>query len=119
MDLGFNDVWGGDSPTDAQGLRPLAWSDLCARLVAAQDLRREVQALAGVPMVTGGAPASFHRPAAQLLRDIVIPPGTTDREEGVNLSPSGNGKDDDGTPWSHTVTSRKSPTDSPSRREKP
>ncbi|WP_225207423.1 hypothetical protein [Novosphingobium huizhouense] len=119
MDLGFNDVWGGEAAVDAQRLRPLAWADLCARLVAAQDLRREMQPERDRPALDAAAPASFHRPAAQLLRDIAIPAATAIRERSVNLSPSGNGKDDGGTPWSHTVTGRTPPTDRPSRREKP
>ena len=119
MDLGFNDVWGGEVAADAQRLKPLAWADLCARLVAAQDLRREVGFKPETLPIGDDAKASFHQPAAQLLRDIATGTQTSIREEVVNLYPSGNGKDDDGTPWSHTVTSRKSPTDSPSRREKP
>jgi hypothetical protein len=46
MELDSPAGWGSSAPVAGQGLRPLDWPGLCARLAAAQHLRR---ALAGVP----------------------------------------------------------------------
>jgi hypothetical protein len=82
----------GDS---SHGLRPLGWSELCARLVAAHDTRC---VLAGTFAVAGvgpgrlpepGAPgqqASFHSSAAALLRSV-----ETQTETSVNPASSANG----------------------------
>jgi len=70
MDMGFSDSRPFDPGDGGTGLRPLGWRELCARLVAAQDLRRD-QADRTDRAVTGAvAPAlvgSFHRGAARML----------------------------------------------------
>jgi hypothetical protein len=71
-------------------LRPLGWHELCARLVAAQDLRKAVkQALPGSTTLQGGA--SFHGLAARLLT------GGENVETPVNPTRSTNGKAEGGT----------------------
>jgi hypothetical protein len=100
MNMAFSDsrpIEGGDV---ASALRPLAWGELCARLAAAQDLRRH-QAVAGRRGGVGGdAPAgSFHSGAARMLAQH-------DRaQDFVNLTSSINRKDTGGTP----VVSRETP----------
>ena len=94
MDMGFGETWriSGDS---AQALKRFGWADLCAQLVAAQDLRRD----AGRRPVNGAggfaglsATGSFdHRAAALLAHD------ERDAEDAVNLTPSADGKPADST----------------------
>jgi hypothetical protein len=70
MDMAFPDSLALDSHDVAVAMRPLGWSELCARLVAAQDLRR-LQARANVSGARGtdaSPPAgSFHGAAAHML----------------------------------------------------
>lgn len=68
MNMAFPDSRGFDAGATTPGLRPLAWSELCARLVAAQDLRRIRAHSEGYPP-RDAAPAlgSFHGGAAHLL----------------------------------------------------
>ncbi|MEO0031311.1 MAG: hypothetical protein RIS94_1069 [Pseudomonadota bacterium] len=94
MDMGFNESWPlhGDAGTGAEGLRPLAWSDLCARLSAAQDLRREEERLATQARLGGRqAGGSFHLSAALWLRRDESNHGE-EAEADVNPMPSANGK---------------------------
>lgn len=116
MELGFNDQFGVESGEERLGLRPLGWSELCARVAAAQDLRREVLS-AGTG--ADGSGASFHRPAARLLQDIVHSTENGKSEDPVNHYLSGIGKGD-GATARHTpnVAAQMSPS-SPSQREKP
>ena len=55
------------------GLRPLEWRELCARLAAARDFREAVAIEERLgesePGNVGRPVASFHRPAALLLAD--------------------------------------------------
>ena len=107
MEMGFTDsrpLAPGDS---SHGLRPLGWSELCARLVAAHDTRQ----VFGGP-VTGSMPgpglgpssgegtspagshagkSSFHQSAAVLLQTIEM-----ELKAPVNPSPSVNGNDVEG-----------------------
>jgi hypothetical protein len=92
MDMQFDTFWtpGVDSN---RALRPFGWSELCARLVAAQDTRRE--ALSGFACESAAqsdsAGGSFHSLAATLLsRDEAIEP--SEAEDVVNPMPSANGK---------------------------
>jgi len=68
MDMGLNDFRGFDAPGRESAveaaLRPLGWSELCARLVAAQDYRRGLAG--GDRAMIGGRPArpSLAGPAA-------------------------------------------------------
>lgn len=68
----------------AQDLRAIGWTELCARLVAAQDLRRAFGA--GTDRRVTAAAGSFHLAAARALA----------RQRGgegpVNPNPSGDGK---------------------------
>jgi hypothetical protein len=68
MNMAFSDSRTFDTGDGTQALRPLAWGELCARLVAAQDLRR-LQTGTGQPRATGARlpPGSFHGGAAQML----------------------------------------------------
>ncbi|MCW1382343.1 hypothetical protein OLX02_05865 [Novosphingobium sp. KCTC 2891] len=119
MDMGFTDLWGIDLDEARRDLRPLGWSELCARLAAAQDLRRAVSAqrLAAAP--GGGRGASFHRSAARLLQAAVNPAENAEYEDRINLYHSGIGKGG-GRTFMNTPNSvsRPSPV-SLSRREKP
>ena len=77
MNMAFPDSRAFDTGDGAQTLRPLAWSELCARLVAAQDLRRHRQGQGqGQDNHAASAPGtppdglhggSFHGAAAQML----------------------------------------------------
>ena len=97
MDMGLTDSRAFDANDVETALRPLGWGELCARLVAAQDLRR-VQAPDRSGFPTGRdsgdfAPdsGSFHRVAALMLDSI-------GRREGfVNRTSSSSGKDSQGT----------------------
>jgi hypothetical protein len=101
MDMGFSDSRSFDPSDGAVGLRPLGWSELCARLVAAQDLRRQADR-AGRAVTGGLAPAavgSFHRGAAHMLEHH----GPV--QDFVNSTSSGSGKGNQGK----TVASKHSP----------
>ncbi|WP_157083081.1 hypothetical protein [Novosphingobium lentum] len=74
MEMGFTEYDSRLSGESAQDLRPFGWSELCARLVAAQDLRRLIAIDAtGHTNTTGRRPrrqpgqASFHRNTARLI----------------------------------------------------
>ena len=102
MDMGFSDSRSFDASDVAPGLRPLGWSELCARLVAAQDLRRHQAGSAGRVAAGAGALApagSFHRLAARMLEQHVA------AQDFVNSTSSVYGKDNQGTP----VVSRENP----------
>ena len=87
------------------GLRPLGWSELCARLVAAHDTRsvlegRTISPTAGpisanshcgITDSHGAAGFSFHESAAALLRSVEL-----DAEALVNPASSANGNDAEG-----------------------
>ncbi len=119
MDLGFLDVWGGESD-ERRGLRPLGWSELCARLVAAQDLRRAVRPPVAPPASRPGVEvASFHRPAARMLLDVASMGGDAGSERPVNYLHSEIGKADSGKPDSIQEAPRLIPSERPTRREKP
>lgn len=65
MDMSFNDP-GSFAPADVgTGLRPLAWHDLCARIAAAQDLRRAFGQLENAGEAV--SPGSFHGKAARII----------------------------------------------------
>lgn len=105
MEMRFSDSWPqvpGDSP---RGLRPLGWSELCARLVAAHDTRGVLPGTAaGLVMASsagsgggatgphGGMGSSFHESAAVLLRSVEM-----EAEGLVNPASSANGNDVAGT----------------------
>ena len=116
MELGFNDQFGVESGEEQRGLRPLGWSELCARVAAAQDLRREI--LNAGTCVDGGG-ASFHRPAARLLQDIVHSTENGTYEDPVNLYLSGIGKGGGATARHVPNAAAQMSPSSPSPREKP
>jgi len=84
MELAFHISRTADSVESVQDLRAIGWSELCARLVAAQDLRRTFDACPadGASAVAG----SFHRAAARALAR------QRECEGPVNPNPSGDGK---------------------------
>lgn len=97
MEMRFTDSRPLEPGDSSRGLRPLGWSELCARLVAAHDTRR---VLAG-PFAGAGAAlkpdaqeqqASFHSSAAALLRSVEAQSETT-----VNPASSPNGNGERGT----------------------
>lgn len=65
MEMVFHVNRPADSAESAQELRAFGWTELCARLVAAQDLRRVIAEGDGERM--GGVAGSFHRAAARAL----------------------------------------------------
>jgi hypothetical protein len=91
MDMGFIDsqpIGGHDS---GEKLRPLGWSELCARLSTAQAARRVLGqgydgTVASPERLSGG---SFHYPSA-----IKMLLATCNDESTVNPIPSVNGKDE-------------------------
>ncbi len=115
MEMGFNDYRAFDAHDVEAALRPLGWSELCARLVAAQDYRRALAApdgpavsrngssqlrLAPAPDVqTDAAPGSFHSGTARMLEHF---------EKGnraINPDSSTYGKDKEGTQGDSRQTS--------------
>lgn len=96
MDLGFSDSRGFAPSDSAGGLRPLGWGELCARLAAAQDLRR-----AGLAVATAAteqaSTASFHQASAILLRGEAGPRQVEQAEGHVNPIVSANGNHGHGT----------------------
>lgn len=107
MDMSFNDfsAFGtlDDPGESAAALRPLGWSELCARLIAARDLRRD-QAVRSVQTSDSGKAhgrlsGSFHRGAAGLMQHRVT------GKHLVNPSYSTYGKDHQGiTVGSHPTS---------------
>jgi hypothetical protein len=111
MEMEFTDSRPLEPGDSGQGLRPLEWSELCARLMAAHDLRGvlggpvqgPVQGLAQLRRGHTNQPSgqhdghgcSFHHPAAVLLQTI-----TTDSKASVNPAPSANRNDAGGRAWS-------------------
>lgn len=102
MEMGFTDSWLLEQGDSRRALRPLGWSELCARLVAAHDMRRAL-----APAVTSAIPSpgpgqhislavrktgsecSFHDSAARMLQNIggepkvpVNPASSTNRNDG-------------------------------------
>ena len=69
---------------DGEGLAPLEWAGLCARLAAAQDLRREFDR--GARSARAGAAASFSPSPARLLL------GSARLAPAVNHEPLADGK---------------------------
>lgn len=84
MDMVFHASRTADSVDSAQELRAIGWTELCARLVAAQDLRRafDGRATERASAVAG----SFDRAAARALAH------QRESERPVNPNPSGDGK---------------------------
>lgn len=117
MDMGFTDVWG-DGTDEKRGLRPLGWAELCARLIAAQDLRRAVRPPGASPPGLAGA-ASFHRPAAEMLLDVASMGSAGAGKRPINQWHSEIGKADSGTLQSLPEASPTVPPDCPTRRENP
>ena len=105
MEMGFTDSRPLVPSDSSQGLRPFGWSELCARLVAAHDTRRELSSplpglglqldlrqSAGVSGPTAGQGCSFHDSAALLIRNFGVEPKVP-----VNPASSTNGNDAEGT----------------------
>jgi hypothetical protein len=122
MDMSFTDSRAFDAAEPDTVPRPLGWSELCARLVAAQDLRRQRDnakgqpALRSVPgrrqgsgaaMGVGTAPGSFHPGTARMLSD------NDKSKPDVNPTYSTYGKDNQGKP----VDSRKTSLTAPAERQ--
>lgn len=99
MDMEFTTSRAFKANDSAQELRPLGWSELCARLAAAQDLRRigpSGQPAAEAPARWG----SFHHPAALMLQEERAAPLWEDPEQTearVNPKSSMDGNDGGGT----------------------
>lgn len=104
MDMGQTESRAFEAPPEATALRPLAWGELCARLVAAQDLRR-IQA--HDTLQAGPHTGSFHHGAAALLGSAEpgIPRVEAGRQDFVNPTSSANGKGNQGTPVGDSETS--------------
>lgn len=103
--MSFNDPGGFATGDAALGLRPLTWDGLCARIAAAQDLRRTLSAIGtGSAATPSGhavpASGSFHRQAALFIASGIpgVPPQTVTGERIVNPNSSANGKANPGTP---------------------
>lgn len=104
MDMGLNDSRAFDERLADAGWHRLGWSELCARLSAERDMRRDQLAAATPRTVPPAAPGdtgagSFHGAAARLLDPAAA-------QEIVNLSPEGNRNPPAGTPQgtSNTLT---------------
>ncbi|NKJ42763.1 hypothetical protein [Novosphingobium sp. SG916] len=89
MDLGFDDLRGLVGAESAGVLRELHWAEFCARLEAAQDLRR-VSRDAALAMPGGTGLGSFHRVAAWMLHGAGH--HRVGHEDLVNPTSSANGK---------------------------
>ena len=106
MEMEFTDSRPLEPGDSGQGLRPLGWSELCARLRAAHDMRRvlggPVQGLAQLSRGHTNQPSgqhdghgcSFHHPAAVLLQTI-----TMDSKASVNPASLANRNDAGGSAW--------------------
>lgn len=105
MEMRFSDSWPHAPGDSGRRLRPLGWSELCARLVAAHDTRGVLPATGSGLVVAssagsdggasgphGGKGFSFHESAAVLLRRVEM-----EAEEPVNPASSANGNDVTGT----------------------
>jgi hypothetical protein len=105
MEMRFSDSWPPVPGDSSRGLRPIGWSELCARLVAAHDTRGVLAGTAsgsilarttgsdgGASCAQGWTGFSFHESAAVLLRSVEM-----EAEELVNPSSSANGNDVEGT----------------------
>ncbi|WP_420381223.1 hypothetical protein [Novosphingobium sp.] len=114
MELGRNDFGAFDASDVEAALRPLGWSELCARLVAAQDYRRGLSApvagkadarAIGAAIASGahdlpahdqigptGATGSFHTGTARMLEHFEI------GNRAINSNSSTSGKVNQGTP---------------------
>lgn len=112
MQMGFDDLRGLAGAESGTVLRPLHWAEFCARLEAAQDLRRLSRDAVPASSPVGTGLGSFHRVAAWMLREA-------GSEERVNLMSSTNGK----TEESKTVMKPNRPSPAPlgalTRRELP
>lgn len=96
MDMRFTDSRPPEPGDSRQGLRPLGWSELCARLVAAHDTRRVLAgtfsgADAALEPSVQGQRASFHSSAAALLNSVEAQSKVT-----VNPASSANGNGERG-----------------------
>jgi hypothetical protein len=91
MDMGFIDSQPFGARDSDKALRPIGWSELCARLSAAQAARRVLgkEYGADVARPDGLSGGSFHYPSA-----IMMLKPTCDDECAVNPIPSVNGKRD-------------------------
>lgn len=109
MDMSFNDPGGFATGDASLGLRPLTWDGLCARIAAAQDLRRALTAWPGLSetghrvIATGDAVkagGSFHRQTATFIASgiVGVSPQMGAGEHLVNPNSSVNGKANPGTP---------------------
>ena len=109
MELMFTDSRPQMPGDSSQGLRPIGWSELCARLVAAHDTRgvlagstdgtvtgaKDGRRAASEEGMAGSHTAksfSFHGSAAALLRNVEV-----QAEGAVNPASSANGNDAEGT----------------------
>jgi hypothetical protein len=97
MDMSFNPS-GAFAPTEiGGGLTPMTWGGLCARIAAAQDLRRAMAAAsAGEETISTG---SFHGRAARIIATGFSGVSTQSAEGECLVNPvsSANGKADLGT----------------------
>jgi hypothetical protein len=126
MDLGFDDLRGKAGAESAGVLRELHWAEFCARLEAAQDLRRLSQDAALAPP-GGTSPGSFHRVAAWMLhraqsqgtKESWIRDRNNDREDLVNPTSSANGKMEGSTKVMKPNRPSPPPKGSADRREVP
>lgn len=104
--MSFNDpaaFLSGDSAAwEGPGLRPLTWHGLCARITAAQDLRRAFEAMGNIghELTTG----SFHGATAALIASNLR--GVPAHEDLVNPMSSANGKAPLGTSEGLTTQAR-------------
>lgn len=102
MDMSFNDpralaraVAGHD---DGVALQAMTWHDLCARIRAAQDLRRVMSTQQGGDAADYAG--SFHLAAARIITSGIpgVPAHLVSDEERVNPISSADGKARTGTP---------------------
>jgi len=126
MDMEFTTSRAFDANDSAPGLRPLGWSELCARLAAAQDLRRTglpgVGAFGDTVDRANARWGSFHHPAAMMLLDDEPGPAWVEPEQAegrVNPMCSMDGNDGSGKPVDIKTTSPNSSRAELIRRELP
>ncbi|WP_157088857.1 hypothetical protein [Novosphingobium capsulatum] len=116
MDLGFEDLRGLVGAESAGVLRKLHWAEFCARLEAAQDLRRVSQdSVLAMPGGTGLG--SSHRVAAWMLHKAGE--HTAGHEDLVNPNSSVNGKMEGSTTVMKPNRPSPPPKGSADRREVP
>ena len=102
MDMAFPESFAFDSRQGDLAMRPLGWSELCARLMAAQQLRRLQSGACHRSSGTSEALApvgSFHRVAANMLDRSESP------KDFINSTSSAYRKGNQGT----SVDSRENP----------